>query len=206
MGRLWISPQRTHRRERNLSTLLKCEDIEIRTLEFDDLQFRVECINDPKVADTTNFDLPMTLERTVEWFAGLESRSNRIDASIVKGGQLAGFCGLVDIDERSRRAEIYCFVGSGYHGQGIGSQAIALLSEYAFSRLGLHRVYLYTLTYNLAMLRVMDKLGWTLEGTLRRDVLHDGRYLDRHILGLLSEDPGASRVTERCGNGVVGME
>ena len=186
-----------------MTLLAKSDDLEIRTLELGDLSYRVQCINDPIVAHTTNFDLPVTLEQTESWFRTLVTRNDRLDASIISRGELVGFCALLNIDSRSRRAEIHCFLGSEHHGHGIGTSVHGMLAEYGFSCLGLQRVYAYTLHYNQAVLRMLDKLGWTLEGTLRRDVLHDGQYLDRHILALLKDDPGAHRGHELWGPSVV---
>jgi RimJ/RimL family protein N-acetyltransferase len=52
-------------------------------------------------------------------------------------------------------------------GQGLGAEAVALLSAYAFGHLEAHRVQLGTDLENVSMRRVAERLGFVFEGTMR---------------------------------------
>lgn len=172
---------------------LRSSDLLIRTIEPQDLPFRVDCINDPGLAETLSFDLPITLESTRDWFNRVRDRGDRVDATVFVSAEPVGFCGLLSIDFRVRKAEVYCFIGRQFQGRGIGTRVYRCLQGHAFEELGLQRLYAYTLTHNQAQLRMLNKLGWQMEGTLRRDVLHEHECVDRYVLSLLHDDPGAQR-------------
>ncbi len=59
------------------------------------------------------------------------------------------------------------------------SQAVATLTRWAFGALGLARIEWRAAVGNVASLRVAEKNGYTLEGTLRQAlVVGDGRRVD----------------------------
>lgn len=52
-------------------------------------------------------------------------------------------------------------------GQGLGAEAVELMTAYAFDQLEAHRVQLGTDLDNVAMRRVAERLGFGFEGTMR---------------------------------------
>jgi RimJ/RimL family protein N-acetyltransferase len=96
--------------------------------------------------------------------------------------------GLTDIHPRHQRAELYIFVRPGLTGRGIGSRATAWLCEYGFSELNLQRIYLHTTELNEGARRLYARLGFKEEGTLRAHAFHRGRFIDRHVQGLLRSE------------------
>ncbi|MEP7021455.1 MAG: GNAT family protein, partial [Pseudonocardiales bacterium] len=62
------------------------------------------------------------------------------------------------------------------------------LCHYGFAVRGLHRLQIETLVDNFPMITAATKIGFTLEGTLRRSAWVSGGFIDEVILGLLSED------------------
>jgi ribosomal-protein-alanine N-acetyltransferase len=123
------------------------------------------------------------------WYAGLEGRADRVLLAVeTRGdGRHIGNVWLWDIDTRHRKAEVRVVIGAAAaRGRGQGSEAIDLLSRYAFDRLNLHRTYAYVLASNAAALRAFEKAGFKLEGVLREDRWDGGRYVDVHLLGRLA--------------------
>lgn len=106
-------------------------------------------------------------------------------------GELAGVCTLWGIDTHNRSAHIGISLRPAFHGRGLGADTIRVLTRYAFSLLGLHRVQLETLSDNAAMIAVAERLGFTREGTLRSSGWVNGRFADDVVFGLLSSEfPG----------------
>ena len=62
------------------------------------------------------------------------------------------------------------------------------LLDWAFGTLDLNRVQAETDTRNLASARVLEKLGFQREGTLREDCIVDGVVSDSWVFGLLRRD------------------
>lgn len=73
-------------------------------------------------------------------------------------------------------------------GRGHATEAGAALLDWAYGALPVNRVQAEADTRNLACRRVLEKLGFTLEGTLREDCVVDGVVSDSWVFGLLRSD------------------
>jgi ribosomal-protein-serine acetyltransferase len=88
--------------------------------------------------------------------------------------RLLGLCGLNDMDEGNRRANLGYWVRTGEAGRGVATAATKLLATYGIEHLKLARVRLFHAVGNIGSGRVAEKAGFLREGTLRsRLVLHD---------------------------------
>nr|WP_154677311.1 GNAT family N-acetyltransferase [Parafrankia discariae] len=89
-------------------------------------------------------------------------------------------------------AEISYWCAAGARGQGVATRASAALLRWGFGALGLERVEWRAAVGNHASRRVAEKLGFTLDGTLRSAiVLGDGVRHDCWIGTRLATDPPA---------------
>ena len=70
----------------------------------------------------------------------------------------------------------------------IGTEAVKLILEYGFNNIGLERISANTLEQNKATQRVLEKLGFTLEGTERKAVYFAGKKWDRLNYAILKEE------------------
>lgn len=76
-------------------------------------------------------------------------------------------------------------------GRGMASLAVALVCDHAFGAAGLHRVQADIRPENLPSQRLVERLGFTAEGLLRRYLDIDGDWRDHRAYALLAEDlPG----------------
>ena len=75
-----------------------------------------------------------------------------------------------------------------FWGKGYASEAWSLVIEYAFHRLGLRKIIAGAVVDNEASIGALKKLGFKIEGTLRRQVLVDGEYRDTVSLGLFRNE------------------
>lgn len=73
-------------------------------------------------------------------------------------------------------------------GRGYATEASAALLDWAYDALPVNRVQAEADTRNVACRRVLEKLGFTLEGTLREDCVVDGVVSDSWVFGLLRSD------------------
>jgi ribosomal-protein-alanine N-acetyltransferase len=95
-------------------------------------------------------------------------------------GELAGEVNVhaLSYDHRKHRAVVSYWLARDHRGKGIASEALKLLTDYAFSRYKLKRIVGRCRTFNKASARVMEKAGFQLEGILRKNKFKDGKYLD----------------------------
>jgi len=100
-------------------------------------------------------------------------------------GRFLGWCTLNSWNRGNRTAELgYCYLRSAW-GQGYATEAARALLRWGFDALDLHRVQAETDTRNAESGRVLTKLGFSHEGTLREDVVVDGVVSSSHVYGLL---------------------
>lgn len=99
-----------------------------------------------------------------------------------------GWCGLVRWNPDYRSASMGYCLGEAAWGQGFATEAAAALLQWAFATLDLNRVQAETDTRNTASSRVLEKLRFVHEGTLREDCIVDGDVSDTWVYGLLRRD------------------
>lgn len=78
-------------------------------------------------------------------------------------------------------------------GQGLGTEAMTLLLQYAFDELNLRRVQLTVFGYNERAIRFYEKIGFRREGVFREFLERDGQVYDMLLYGLLRREWEASR-------------
>lgn len=104
-------------------------------------------------------------------------------------GRYLGGSGLHRIDWALRTFEIGYWLRRTAQGHGFVSETVQLLTRLAFDRLQAHRVEIRVDTRNVRSRRVAERLGFVLEGTLRRCAPGEGgQPADRHIFALIRED------------------
>lgn len=74
--------------------------------------------------------------------------------------------------------------------RGYATEAVRALCRMAFTTLKLHRLEAQTETGNDASRAFLDSLGFSHEGTARRMMFIDGKWVDLEIYSLLREDLG----------------
>lgn len=103
-------------------------------------------------------------------------------------GEIVGTCTLAQIDRDNRRAELGFALARSFHGRGLMRRAVPLLLDFAFGRLGLHRIEADVDPRNLASLKLLEKLGFRREGVLRDRWLEADGFQDSVMLGLLRRE------------------
>jgi len=113
-----------------------------------------------------------------------------------------GVCSLHHFEPRCRRAELGYILGREHWGQGYMAEAVTAVIEHAFGPLGLRRLEADTDPRNAASIRMLTRLGFVREGTLRERWEVAGEISDTAFYGLLAADWRAlhaapARVTPR---------
>src|ERR1700733_10574189 len=109
--------------------------------------------------------------------------------AIIVDGRAVGGVGLelmTDVNRQS--AEIGYWLGAAYWGRGIATEAVTLVTDWAFGAHGLLRIFAQPFAGNLASRRVLEKAGYQLEGTLRCSAVKDGEVRDQCMYARLSPD------------------
>ncbi|QHT63124.1 GNAT family N-acetyltransferase [Paenibacillus lycopersici] len=72
--------------------------------------------------------------------------------------------------------------------QGYASEAVSLLLRYFFHELRYEKATAHVYAFNESSVRLQEKLGFRLEGTLRGMIFTNGQRHDEYIYGMLSEE------------------
>lgn len=104
------------------------------------------------------------------------------------GGSLVGSIELDGIDLRRSQAELGYWVRTDRTNRGYATEAGRAVLLYAFHTLGLHKVRADVAVGNVPSARVLEKLGFQKEGTLREDRPVGGVFLDHWRFGLLARE------------------
>lgn len=117
-----------------------------------------------------------------------QGTGTRVAIERVADGMFIGWCCLVHWHRHYRSATLgYCFDDAAW-GQGFATEAVGALLQWAFDTLALNRVQAETDTRNTASSRVLEKLGFVREGTLREDCVVDGEVSNTWVYGLLRRE------------------
>lgn len=107
-----------------------------------------------------------------------------------EGGPHVGNIKFLGIDPFHRHTSISIVIGDvAAWGTGIGTEAIALSSRYAFEVLGLYRIDAGCFAENRASARIFEKCGYIREGVSRGSFRTPTGRDDAVHLGLLVTDP-----------------
>lgn len=165
------------------------DNITIRKFEKKDINNKIRWINDSKNNKYLHYDLPLEYDRTLKWFEKNFNNKNRFDAVIEFNNMPVGLIGLLDIDEKNLKAEYYVVVGEiNLKGKGIATEATRLLLEYAFNKLNLNKIYLFTEEENLIAQKCFERVGFKKEGLLKEDLFYNNKKVNRYIYGICKGD------------------
>jgi RimJ/RimL family protein N-acetyltransferase len=103
---------------------------------------------------------------------------------------LVGACGLCYLDWVSRTAELSIYIGAqlSYVDHTFAPDACRVLLSHAFLDLNFHRVWTEVFSFDERKRELLERLGFTHEGTLRDHRFHGGGYHDSLLFGLTEAD------------------
>ncbi len=165
------------------------EQVVLREKRLDDGDDDFDWRSDPELA---TFDAVPALRMSRADFKRILERDlghpypRQLNLSIeaIRTGDHIGNCMFYDYNEYRAEAELGIMIGrKDYWGQGYGTEAITLFTDYLFSERGLKRIYLHTLKWNVRAQKSFMKVGFTPV----REVMRNG-YLFIHM-ELLAPEP-----------------
>ncbi|NIB99743.1 GNAT family protein [Halobacterium sp. R2-5] len=187
---------------------LEGDTVDLCAVAEDDLDFLRETLNDPAVWPSLSARTPLTEQQEQEWYeerasdengdvnfvVAVDARNSRSDSDVhqnatrSEGIQPVGSVGVHGLDDVDGGAEVGLFLGEEFWGNGYGTEAGRLATDYAFAQHRRHRVLARVFEDNEASARIWEKLGFELEGTHRDEVYVDGEYKDVRYYSVLEDE------------------
>ncbi len=177
------------------SRLMKFDHFTIRLLRMDDLDSYFDLVrrNKDRLADrfVGTVSRTQTLEEAQEFVEEMlrHTISNTYYPYVIvdqNDESIIGFVDLKNIDWTIPKTQIGFYIDESYAGQGIISKAVEEICKHCFEEKGFEKLYMRIHEENIAALKVADKCGFDLEGTIRKDYrTHSGELVDLLYYGRL---------------------
>ncbi|MFG2196012.1 GNAT family N-acetyltransferase [Streptomyces sp. NPDC048639] len=117
-----------------------------------------------------------------------EGTGARVAIDRASDGAFVGWCALAEWNPDYRSASLGYCLDAAMWGHGYATEAARPLLQWAFDTLDLNRVQAETDTRNVASARVLEKIGFVREGTLREDCVVNGEVSDSWVFGLIRRE------------------
>jgi RimJ/RimL family protein N-acetyltransferase len=152
------------------------------TANIDNINLYTKWMNNPKIRKYARYEMPLTVEEVKKYF---EPTKEEVKTDIFfeiwhkNSKNPIGYTGFIRINWFTRSAHIFFLIGDiDYWGQNIATEAGQLVINYGFEELNLHKIVARVFSPNKASLRVVEKLGFNLEITLKKEIYIDGEFVD----------------------------
>jgi L-phenylalanine/L-methionine N-acetyltransferase len=172
---------------------LQVEDLQIRRAEPDDSSALYEMFSSPKVFEST---LQLPYPSREQWRKRIaEPGEGTHNLVIVASDSVVGMVSVHTFPNRPRRQHVGVIdivVHAEWQGKGVGKALMRAGIELADKWLNLTRLELEVYTDNEAGVRLYERFGFEIEGTLRQHAFRDGRYVDSYVMARLRPSGSAT--------------
>jgi diamine N-acetyltransferase len=171
---------------------LKGENIYLRALEPNDLEFVYAMENDQSIWEVSNTQTPYSRFLVKQYLENAqqdiyEAKQLRLAICQDKDFPAIGLIDLFDFDPKNNRAGVGIVIqATENRNQNIGSEALELLIRFSFNHLNLHQLYANIGTENEASKALFTKFGFQKIGTKKDWILVNGVYKDEDIFQLIN--------------------
>lgn len=165
--------------------------IRLRALEPGDIDILFDIENDTEEWDSSSSCTPCS-RYALENYIYNSTHDFIVDGQVrlvierIEDKTVVGMIELFDHNPIVHKAELGIIVLKEFRGCGYASDAIALLKEYARTFFHLSQMYVYVSTDNIPAIKLFNKNGFSVSGTLNRWALVCGEIKDVHILQWLA--------------------
>lgn len=165
----------------------------LREWKIEDAESVAVVANNPNIAKNLRnvFPNPYTLE-DAKWYVNdcIEKENlNQITRAIVVDGKAVGSIGIfVKDDVYEKSGELGYWLGEEYWRRGIMSAAVKQICKEAFAKFDIERIFAEPYEYNAGSRGVLEKAGFTYEGTMRNGVYKNGKVFSYCMYSLLKDE------------------
>ncbi|WP_458123897.1 GNAT family N-acetyltransferase [Paenibacillus sp. Z3-2] len=153
-------------------TELHTERLQLRKMKVSDSASLFKIWSDPDVTKFMNVSC-FTDENQATAMINLleelsqENKAIRFSIIVQESNEIIGSCGYNSLDFENLKAEIGYDIARSHWGKGYATEAIFSLLTHAFSTLKLNRIEAKVDPENVNSIKLLQKLNFTFEGTLR---------------------------------------
>jgi diamine N-acetyltransferase len=173
---------------------LKGKNLILRALEPNDLEFIYAIENDESVWEVSHTQTPYSRFLVRQYLENAhqdiyEAKQLRLAICESNDDNAIGLIDLFDFDPKNNRAGIGILIKNRENrNQGIGTEALELLINYAFYNLNLNQLYANIDTQNIGSLKLFTNFGFQKIGIKKQWNLVNGIYKDEALFQLIHQN------------------
>ncbi|MGA4518619.1 GNAT family N-acetyltransferase [Solibacillus silvestris] len=172
---------------------LNTKRLYLRRMEPSDSPSLFKIWSDPHVTEFMNissFTHETQAKEMIELLEGLAQAGKAVRFSMIErdSNEIIGTCGFNAIDFDNAKAEIGYDIAKAYWGMGFAPEGISALLDCAFGTLKLNRIEAKVEPANVNSIKVLQKLDFKFEGTLRQYEKSKGNFIDINMYSRLKTD------------------
>ena len=168
------------------------QNIHLRALEPEDLDFVYAVENDESIWEVSNTQTPYSKFLIKQYLQNAqqdiyEAKQLRLAICYNKQATPVGLIDLFEFDPKNNRAGIGILIkSSADRNSGIGTEALDLLINYCFTKLNLKQIFANIDPENEASVRLFSNFGFEKIGTKKQWNLVKGKYKDEAMFQLIN--------------------
>ncbi len=157
--------------------------VKLRNFTNSDADLLVQYLNNTKVTQyiTDAIPKPYTTQ-DAKWWIDIHQNDNNVRAIAFNGDLVGCISATVGQFEYSCGAELGYWIAEDFLFLLIATTAVKQFTEHLFHTTNLVRLFVSVVADNIGSIRVLEKNGYVLEGTLKQASCKNGVYYDERLL------------------------
>jgi len=176
--------------EKNLLLRVKGKKVFLRYVREGDFEEMRKLFDESRKFYKGLIDTPDTPEKFAAYVA--RNESDTYECFVICRASDERIVGSINLSQIFRKAFQNAYLGYSlgvnYTGQGYMTEAVALVLQFAFKDLKLHRIEANVQPENKASIAVLKRCGFTLEGFSRKYLKIGGKWRDHERFAIIIED------------------
>ena len=167
------------------------ERIYLSPMNPNDYEIYTKWVNDESLArGVGNFQFNFSELNEKEWIEHVCKKGEHHYSIVTKDSdELIGTYGLEVKNNVSRRFHVGGFIGEKENrGKGYGTEALKLITKYAFEILNAETLYSAIYSFNEASIKAAKKAGYSVAGKFRNAYYYNGKFYDEICIEITRED------------------
>ena len=170
---------------------IKTRDLILRKVKLSDIDGLYDYCKRPESCQYSNWTPHESKAETrdfVYWLLGRYIKRQCYTFAVEYKGRVIGTASFMNFDEVYGSVEIGYGISSDYWRKGLGRQIVSGITGFAFLKLGVQRVWAKVMPENIASSSLLQKCGFSYEGTARKSEYIKGEYIDVATYAILKEE------------------
>ncbi len=167
--------------------------LSFRPISMDDAFYMDVLLDDIDIASNNyNVPYPYTVGFSKGWIEkGIkQSNENELMRWVIQRTDHMQVVGIIElrINNEHDRAELGYWIGKDFRGNGYCKEAVEKILDISFNEYKLNRLEAFCFTDNKISIRILEEIGFKIEGMFRQDSKILNEYKNSLIFGLLRDE------------------